>query len=59
MHDGYLLRKEAIYLIWTTTAVKQRSDEVTNYSEQVVPSREVSHNSSQWLGEQDQLSFAR
>lgn len=47
MHDGYLLRKEAIYLIWTTTAVKQRSDEVTNYSEQVVPNREVSHNSSQ------------
>lgn len=47
MHDGYLLRKEEIYLIWNITAVRQRSDEVTNYSEQVVPNREVSHNSSQ------------
>lgn len=59
MHDGYLLRKEEIYLICNTTAVRQRSDEVTNYSEQVVPNREVSHSSSQWLGEQDQFSFAR
>lgn len=59
MHDGYLLRKQEIYLIWNITAVRQRSDEVTNYSEQVVPNREVSHNSSQWLGEQDQFSFAR